>query len=730
MSYADIIKDIKISGNKRISKESIIVFGKIEKNIDYSNSKLNSLLKELYKTNFFKKVQLNIDNNILNIVVVENPIIESLEINGIKSKKLNEVLLEKMSLKSRKSYIESIFQKDVNLVKNIIKSNGYYFAEIKTNSISNDEQNSIRLIYDITLGKKAKINEIQFLGDKKFKDRKLINVITSEETRFWKFISNRSHLDVSRINLDKRLLTNYYKNNGYYNIEIENSFVEFKNDGSFKLVFNIDSGKKFTFNQLDLIIPDSFDVKYFDDIKNLLGKLKSESYSLNKIEKILKEIDKIALNKQYEFINANLTENIIDGNKLNIIISLDESEKFYVEKINILGNQYTLEEVIRNTFIVDEGDPYNEILFNKSINNLKAQNLFGFVETKLSEGSNPNLKVIDITVEEKPTGEISLGAGVGTTGGTLGGGIKENNFLGKGIKLDTNVTFTKNSVKGQFKYVRPNFNNTDNTLFTSIKSTTTDRLTDFGYKTSELGFSLGTSFEQYEDLYFKPEFDTSVEKLETNSSASSTLKKQDGNYLDSYFNYTLDYDLRDQKFRTTDGTRTIFFQAVPIISDNFEITNSFDTTKYQKLTSDMIGKINFFAKSVHTIQDDDVRISKRLFVPGSKLRGFESGKIGPIENNDFIGGNYVTGFNLSTTLPQVLPSFQNTDVSFFIDTANVWGVDYDGSIDDSNKIRSATGVALDLMTPIGPLNFSLATPITKQSTDITESFRFNLGTTF
>ena len=164
----------------------------------------------------------------------------------------------------------------------------------------------------------------------------------------------------------------------------------------------------------------------------------------------------------------------------------------YVEKINIFGNSYTIEEVIRHSLIVDEGDPYNAILFNKSINLLKSKNIFGSVDSNIKDGSKPGLAIIDISVEEKATGEISLGAGVGTSGGTIGGGVKENNFMGKGISLNTNLLLSENSVKGKFVYSKPNFNDTDNTLFTSISSTSNDNLVKSGYKTSNLAFSLGT----------------------------------------------------------------------------------------------------------------------------------------------------------------------------------------------------------------------------------------------
>ena len=283
-----------------------------------------------------------------------------------------------------------------------------------------------------------------------------------------------------------------------------------------------------------------------------------------------------------------------------------------------------------------------------------------------------SFKEIDIDVEERPTGEISLTAGFGTTGETIGGGIKENNFLGKGIKLNTNIELTPDSIKGQFIYAKPNFNYSDNTLFTSLRSSTSDFLDTSGYKTSDISFSLGTKFEQFQNIFLSPELDFLIEDLETSDKASTTLKKQEGSYTDLYFNYTVNQDLRDKKFRTESGYVTNFSQELPLISDNSELSNAFEITNYKKLssTSDMVGKVSFFGKTI-TGLSDDVRISKRLNFPSYKLRGFERGKIGPIENNDYVGGNHITTLNLSATLPNIVQGLDNLDVGVF-DAANVW----------------------------------------------------------
>jgi len=727
---AETLQKFEISGNKRISDQTIIIFSEIKINEEITKGKLDEVIKKLYQTNFFRDINLSFENQTLFLKVEENPIIENLQITGIKKQSLVEFIKNKLQLAEMRSFDEQLLSADINLIYNILKTNGYYFADITSSKSIDNKLNSIDLKIEIQLGDKAKINKIIFLGDKVFREKRLKEVIVSEEHRFWKFVSKNVYINQELINLDKRLLANYFKNNGYFNVKIENSFVEFDKNSNFNLIFKITSGKKYFFNNFSLNLPSNYDVKLFEKITKNFEKLNGDTYSLLKINDLLDDINDIALSKQYEFINASIVEKI-DGDKINFDINISESDKFYIEKINIKGNFSTLEEVVRNNLIVDEGDPFNEILFNKSINNIQSLGIFKKVKTNIKDGSNKSFKEIDIDVEERPTGEISLTAGFGTTGETIGAGIKENNFLGKGIKLNTNLELTSDSIKGQFIYAKPNFNYSDNTLFTSIKSSTSDFLTDSGYKTSEIGFSLGTKFEQFQNIFLSPEIDFLIEDLETSDKASNILKKQEGSYTDLYFNYSINQDLRDKKFRTEDGYVTTFSQELPLVSDNSEISNAFEITNYRKLssTSDMVGKVSFFGKTI-TGLSDDVRISKRLNVPSYRLRGFQRGKIGPVDNNDYVGGNHISSLNLSATLPTLVQGLDNLDVGVFFDAANVWGVDYDSSIDDKSTVRSSAGVALNLMTPIGPLSFSFANALSKASSDKTETFRFNLGTQF
>ena len=727
-TYSEVIKKFEVSGNDRLAKETIILFSELNLNEEIFSEDLNKAFKKLYVTDYFKDVKINFSNGILKIDVVENPLIQSIIINGVKNQSILDEL-NKITKKSEKyPYLEDNINAQKNVLINNIRSVGFYFAEIET-QIQTNNNNSINVIYNFNLGERAKIKEIKFIGKKIFKNSKLRNIIISEESKPWKFITSNKYLDENRIKLDINLLKNYFRNKGYYNVEIKSSFAKVTDDNNFILTFNIDADKKFYFNNVNLNVSDDYDKESFSNFFKIFDELKGEPYSLKYIKKIINEIDKAALQKEFIFINASYQEEIIDDNKINIDIFFEESQKFYVDRINILGNFITEEKVIRNALIVDEGDPYNKILFNKSINEVKSKGIFKSVtsEVKDSEEKN-NSKIINITVEEKATGEIFAGAGTGTEGSTISGGIKEKNYLGKGIELDTNLTLSDDEIKGKFSVVNPNFRNSDRSITTTIESTSSDFMSSSGYKSTRTGFKLGTGFEQYDDLFFNIDISNYYEKLETSSAASAIKKKQEGDYFENLLSYGITINKLDQNFQPTDGYLTKFMQTLPIYSDDSTIENSLLASKYHSINESLILSARFYIKSVNSL-DDDVRVSKRVYIPSHRLRGFESGSIGPKDGKQYIGGNYGSAINLNTTLPNLLYGYENMDFNLFFDAANLWHVDYDQSL-DSNKIRSATGVSINWFTPVGPLSFSYAIPISEAQSDTTESFRFQIGTSF
>jgi len=729
ISFSEIIKKIEVLGNDRISEETVVLFSGYKINDNINENDINNIMKNLYETYFFKNINVSFDKNILTINIEENPLIQKIEFLGIKKNSLIEVIKDIIVQKEKSSFIESKIKEDQNRIINALRINGYYFSEVSV-QFKENQNNTVDLIYNINLGKKALIKNIKFIGNKVFKDNKLRKVIVSEESKFWKFVSTKKNVDVQRFKLDENLLKNFYKNNGYYEVKINSTFAQLIEDRFFNVIFNIDAGQKFFFNDLKLILPIDYNSNDFVELENILKDLKSKPYSLNRIEEILDEIDEIALNNNYEFISASYDEKIIDKNKINLILNLKDSEKYYIEKINIKGNSVTSERVIRNQFLADEGDPFNDLLINRSFNNIKALGIFKNFETDIETNENNSTKNITVTVEEKPTGEIYAGAGTGTGGTSVSFGITENNYLGEGIKLGSELSISEEVLNGKLFLSEPNYKNTNRSFIRGVERTETDYLSKFGYKTERTGFTFGTSYEQYKDVFFSPNLSNYYEKITTNTKASAAKRKQDGDYLDLTFDYSLSLNKLNQNFNPSDGYKFIFSQELPLYSEDFTLVNRLNYSKYFQAENNTIYSIAFFTAFTNSLSNDDARITKRIFIPSKKLRGFEPGKIGPKDGNDYIGGNFGSAINLTSTLPGLFTEVQELDVSLFFDAASVWGVDYDSSIDDDNKIRTSTGLALDWFTPIGPLSVSYAIPLTKSSSDVTENFRFNIGTTF
>ena len=728
-TFAEVLKKLEINGNERISNETIKVYGEIELNKDYQNEDVNDIIKRLYNTNFFSNISTKFNNGVLIIDVKENPIIYSIIIKGEQTKKYKEQILKLISLKEKSSFIENFVKSDIEMIKRFYKSLGFYSVSVEAEKETIDlASNTLNLIFDVSKGERSQIQKIYFIGDKKIKSKRLRDVITSEEAKFWKFLSRNIYLNTERIELDKRLLKNFYLGRGYYDVQVVSTSAEITDDKSIELTFSINAGKRYRFKKFSTDIDPVFDKLIFADLKRVFDKYAGDYYSPFSIKKILENIDEIIDNNQLQFVQHRVKETPSEDG-VDVEFKIFESAKVQIERININGNTVTNDSVIRSSLLIDEGDPYSKIKIEKSISNLKAKNIFNRVNYEILDGSDVGLKNINISIEEKPTGEISAGAGYGTEGGVVAFSIKENNYLGKGLKVSANAEVSSQSVRGGINIVNPNYNYSGNKVFGGFSSKKTDRPAS-GYENTLVNFNFGTEFEQYKNIFLAPDLNLTFDDLTVDSSASDSLKKQAGTFTDLTFGYAITKDERNRKFMPTDGSVISFKQNVPILSDSESILNSIRYRQYHSFSENIIGAFKFYGAAINTLGDEDVRLSKRLHLNRNVLRGFETRKVGPKDGADYIGGNYATAINFEAALPNLLPEGTETDISVFMDLGNIWHVDYSSEVDDSNKIRSSIGVATNMYTPVGPLSFVLAQNLSKSETDQTQSFNFQIGTSF
>ena len=727
MLKAEIVNDIKINGNSRISNETIKIYGEIELGKDLSENDLDKILKNLFNTNFFEDVNIKLEKNTLIVNLVEYPVINQLIIVGEKSKKYKEQIKKIIQLKEKNSFIKSYLTKDIESIKTLYSSVGYNFSKVETKIKRIDEKN-IDLVIEIIRGEQTKISSINFLGNNSIRASRLRDVIASEENKFWKFITRNTNLSENLIELDKRLLVNYYKSLGFYDINIKSNIAELKDTGDAELTYSIEEGKRYTINKISTNVDPVYDKNLFFPLNKNFQKFIGEYYSPFKIKKLLEDIDELIEFNNLQFTEHNVQE-IIEGDSINIVFNIFEGDKTLVERINIKGNTITNEDVIRGELILDEGDPFTKLSLDKSIAELKARGIFKQVNYEVINGSKNNLKIININIEEKPTGEISAGAGIGTNGGSFAINVQENNWLGQGKKVGFEIEVDQESLAGTLSYTNPNYNFLGNSLSYYISSEDNDK-PDQGYENSLISGGISTSFEQYKDVIATLGISATYDDLKTLDTASDALKKQSGTFDEVAANYGFTFDRRNRSFMPTDGSIVGFGQTFPIYADKSFVSNRFSVSSYRTLTEDVIGASKLYIATVNAFGDDDVRLSNRKSISSRRLRGFEKNKVGPVDGADHIGGNYAAALNLETNLPNLLPEDTNTDVTLFLDFGNVWGVDYDDSLDDSNKIRSSTGVMASWMSPIGPMNFTLAQNLSKASTDETQGFSFSLGTTF
>jgi len=727
LALAESVNKINISGNKRVSDETVKIYGDIDISEDISETKLDNILKNLYSTNFFKDVKVSIKDNNLFIDLKEYPFVNQLIIVGEKSNNLKDQIKKIIKLKEKQSFIKSYLASDLETIKNLYSSLGYNSSEIEIKIKKISEEN-LDLVIEIDRGEQTKITSIKFLGNTKVRAFRLKDVIASEEDKFWKFLSRNTNFSKNLVNLDTRLLLNYYKSLGFYDVKINSNLATINKSGNAELIYSIDEGNRYTVNKISTNVDSVFDKKLFFPLNKKYKKFIGDYYSPFKIKKLLEDLDELIERNDLQFVEHNVQE-IIEGDTINIIFNVFEGKKVLVERINILGNSITNENVIRGELILDEGDPFTKLNLDKSIAEIKERSIFKTVKYEVLDGSQNNLKIINIKVEEKPTGEITAGAGIGTNGGTFAFAIRENNWLGQGKSIGFDVEVDKESLLGTLSYTDPNYDFLGNSLSYALSSEKNDKPNQ-GFENSVITGRVGTSFEQYKDVKASLGLSASYDDLKTESTASTSLRNQSGTFNEIAGNYGFTLDKRNRAFMPTSGSTLSFGQTFPIYADKSFVNNDLRASYYKSLNENIVSATKFYFSAVNGLGGDDVRLNKRKGLPSRRLRGFEKGKIGPIDGTDHVGGNYAASVNFETNLPNILPESTNTDISLFLDFGNVWGVDYDSSIDDSNKIRSSTGAMASWMSPIGPMTFTLSQNLSKAGSDISETFNFNLGTTF
>ena len=723
------IKKINIAGNVRVNSNTIesLVDKKI---INIDSIYINNLTKKIYDTDFFSDVKISYNQDVLTINVIENPIVNFFYINGLKDNDLDKVN-KIITLKENSIFSSSKLKKDIEATKEYFNTEGYYQVSILPEVIKIDS-NQINLIINIDKKEISKIRNIYFIGNKIFSSSQLLDVISSSEDGWWKLFTS-SALSEQKVEYDKQLLKDFYKSKGFYDAQIESAFAGVDKNNYFSITFSINSGKKYKFGDFEIKTSSSlYKEQDILEIKNTSNKLlKNAIYSPLILNKLNRDLTSYLESKRYNNFEINILESKKDNEIIDIVLQLNDEQKNIIKKINIQGNSITEEKVIRDNLVLSEGDYLNQSKIKRSIDNVKASQIFSKVDYKVEDADSKNFKNLNLFLKEQATGSISAGVGYGTNGGLFEASINEKNFLGQGINLNFTGRLSSEAIRGELFYADPNFKNSNKELAISLFSEVDD-YTNSGYQNKKIGTRFATKYEIYEDVFFRPNVGAQYDKLDVSGSASSLLKNRQGSFTTTSLGYNFSIDQRDSRFNPTSGSVLYFDQNIAtLFSDIPTLQTGVGATFYKELLNDkFIGSARARIANVVAADNKDVKLSDRIFASVSDIRGFQPRGIGPVDAGDHIGGNNLATLSLKSTFPNPIPENLRANTFVFFDVGNVWGADYSDLISDSSKIRSSTGVAVDIMSPIGPLSLTYSIPLSKVSTDKEQKFLFNIGSSF
>ncbi len=726
----NIINTINIDGVQRIDQETVISYANISKGDLYTEEIGNKVLKSLFETNLFSNIQISFEGNILNIKIQENPTINLVKFFG-NSKIKDEDLVIEILLKERSVYSRSKVKKDIERMLSLYQRAGRISTEINP-KLEMLDNNRVNLTYEITESDVAKVSNIIILGNRVFSTSKLKSIMKTKENTLLRFLSSSDNYDPDKLEYDKQLITQFYNDNGYPEFKFTSAIAQLKtNTNNFEIILNINEGDKFNFGNLEV----ESKLKKIDTVyvKTILPIKKGNIFDRSLLKDSVEQLKELAQLEGYTFIE--IETNLLDGSEANTVdvrLSINEGPRVYVNNINISGNTRTVDRVIRREVEITEGDPYNKYSINYSKDSIRGLNFFNKVEINEVRTDFPDKINLEVNVEEKNTGEASLGAGYSSANSTsLNLGLRENNFLGKGQKVKFDTSFSNTRTSYDISVTEPYFNNKPLSLTTSLYSNFTDPA-NVNYETEDLGFGLSTNFPISVDRYLELRYSLFTSKIKANSSSTAYENALAGTDTVSSLGYTLAFDRRNSRYKPSNGFNLKISQDLAGLGgDSYYYKNDFEFNYYKRLSKRFIGAYKLQGGNINGYNDKYSPLSSNFKLGGKYLRGFKSGKIGPKLGNSYTGGQYFYLTSLETNIDLEIDAFDITTTAF-IDVGSVWGLENPayGSIDDNHEARSSIGINLNWDSAIGPINIIYANIIKSNRNDTTDNLYFDIGYNF
>ena len=732
LSFADqnTIKEIEIIGNQRIDIETVISYADIELDENYSEEKGNEILKKLFDTELFSNIEIKYESDKLIISIIENPTINLIKFVG-NSKVKDEDLLIETQLKERSVYSRSKVKKDIERILSLYQRNGRLSTEVIP-KIEKLEANRINLSYEIIESEVSKVSKIVFIGNESFSSSKLKSLMKTKERKFLRFFSTSDRYDPDKIEYDKQLISQFYNNNGFPNFSFTSSIAQLsQNTNNFEIIMYIEEGEKFNFGDITV----STKLKKINPQLALstISAKSGDTFDRSKISESIELIKELAEGEGYSFIEITPKfREKLDSKTINIEIDIDEGPRVYVNSINIDGNIRTLDKVIRREIGLSEGDAYNKYTMNYSRDSIRALGYFSNVETRDQRSDFPDKIDLMINVEEKNTGEASIGAGYSSsTSGSINFGLRENNFLGRGQKVNFAASFASTRNTYDISFTEPYFNNKNLSVSVDLYSNFTDPAS-VNYETEELGMGFSLGFPLSSDKYLKTKYSLYTAKVKPDSNATAYERLLGGTDTVSEVGYLFSFDKRNSRYKPSRGFNLILSQDIAGLGGtSYYYRNKGEYNFYKRLSKKLIGALKVEAGSVNGYNGKYQPLSSNFRLGGKNLRGFKSGKVGPKTGTSYTGGQYFYLTSLETNIDFNFDTYDITS-TLFVDLGSVWGLENPAysAINDDHNIRSSAGVNFNWDSAIGPINIIYAVILESEPTDTTDNLYFDIGYNF
>ena len=744
-----LVNRILVRGNQRIDQTTILSYLPIQAGDTVDAAVLDVALRTLTRTQLFANVQLGVQpNGDLVVEIVENPIINQVVFEG--NSALGESKLrEEVTLAPRGIYTRARVQEDVGKIVELYRLSGRISATV-TPKLVQLEQNRVDVVFEIDEGPETGVRAITFLGNTAYPDGDLQEVMVTKRSEWWKLFSSNDNYDPNRLDYDREQLRKFYTNRGYYDFRVLSAIAELApDDSAFGITITLDEGDRYTFGEVDIVTEN--DRLNPDFLKLLLPIRSGELYESDKIESAVDALTFAAGSAGYAFveIEPNYTANP-ETDTIDITFNIKEGQRVYVDRINVIGNTRTLDNVIRREMMLTEGDAFNRTLLERSRNNLRALGFFKEVTVEESRGSAPDRSVVNVTVTEQPTGELSVGAGFSSVDSfVVNLGITERNFRGRGQNVVARVEWGSLRQQIDFRFTEPKFLGRDlRAGFDAFHSRyDLSEYSSYDYRSTGGGVRLSYPLNAYTLLstrYFLKADEIIVPNNFCDSGTGSTaLCDQVGSFLNSSAGYTLLVDRRNDPVRPTRGwTGTIRQDLAGIGGDVNYVKTEADVSAYWGITPNWVVTAAASTGYVSGWGGDPIRINDRFFKGGNSFRGFETAGIGPrdLSTTDALGGNFYAIGTLELTVPNGLPEEYGIRTSLFTDVGTVgllddrYTVDANGNpssrIIDELELRASAGVSIHWRSPMGPIRFDLSHILGQEDYDKTETFRFSTSTQF